>query len=77
MLVHKAPNALTMRNKVEHLRRRRIMGQGFSDSALRTFEVDVRHFIGILRDQINKAMPSAINGADQAWSTAMDMSHWC
>src|SRR4051794_27397928 len=37
-LVHRTANTLTLRNKTEHARRRRVMSPGFSDASLRVLE---------------------------------------
>jgi len=37
-MIHRTPSVLTLRDKKEHSYRRRLIGEGLSDVALRTYE---------------------------------------
>lgn len=37
-MIHRTPSVLTMRDKKRHSRRRRLIGEGLSDVALRIYE---------------------------------------
>lgn len=87
-MIHRAPNTLTLRNKREHARRRRVMSQGLSDAALRSYQDiilgHVEKFINCLRDGGNShdfpdgvQSASTLDVASQNWSPARKMSDWC
>lgn len=70
-MVHRAPNTLTLIDKKQHGRKRRTIGQGFGDNALRGFEdsimVEVRKFC----DQLFKDTPP------NEWSAPQNLGKWC
>lgn len=80
-MVHRAYNTLTLTDKDEHARRRRLLSQGFSDASMR------RHEVSMLA-QINKFCVALAQGTEggnltdpnpnpEAWLPARNMSTWC
>ncbi|KAL1623282.1 hypothetical protein SLS56_008387 [Neofusicoccum ribis] len=73
-LIHRAPNILTLRDKRQHGRRRRVMSQALSDANIATFEPaileQVSKFVAIFAE-----LPRA--GGDEAWSAPVNVSEWC
>ncbi|KAF4634033.1 hypothetical protein G7Y89_g4073 [Cudoniella acicularis] len=72
-MVHRAANILTLRDKVQHGVRRRILSQGFSDSALRGFEPAI---LTQIEKFTNKISPGGDKGNGK-WSIAWNMSREC
>lgn len=72
-MVHKAANILTLRDKTQHGVRRRILSQGFSESALRSFEPAI---LSHIEQFVHKISPWEIE-TDGKWSTAWNMSREC
>ncbi|KAI9776753.1 MAG: hypothetical protein M1839_009397 [Geoglossum umbratile] len=75
-LVHRTANTLTLRNKTEHARRRRVMSPGFSDASLRVLEpkilAQVSKMIRGLLDETESKV-----GTPSEWGKAQDMATWC
>ncbi|KAI5194184.1 hypothetical protein E4T38_09671 [Aureobasidium subglaciale] len=76
-LRHRAGNTLTLRNKQEHARRRRIMSSGFSDASLRSLEPKILAQVGKLiqgltGDSQDSSPQSSVNG-----TTIRNMAFWC
>ncbi|KAJ5822466.1 benzoate 4-monooxygenase cytochrome P450 [Penicillium robsamsonii] len=71
-LVHRTANTLTMRDKKQHAQRRRIMSQGFSDAAIRSFEPRVQELIRTLCGLL--IVKDA--GSVSEWSAPQDMAKW-
>lgn len=81
-MVHRAYNTLTLTDKEEHARRRRVLSQGFSDASMR------RHEVSMLA-QINKFCVALAQGDEggnlsgdastnpEKWLPARNMSTWC
>lgn len=81
-MVHRAYNTLTLTDKDEHARRRRVLSQGFSDASMR------RHEVSMLA-QINKFCVALAQGDEggklsgdpstspEEWLPARNMSTWC
>lgn len=72
VLAARAPNTLTMQDKLQHSRRRRVLSQAFSESSLRKFEP-------VMQARIDRFL-RAVRGADlQAgqWSEPSNMAHRC
>ncbi|KAJ4156281.1 hypothetical protein NW754_007905 [Fusarium falciforme] len=70
VLSARAPNTLTMQDKVQHSRRRRVLSQAFSESSLRKFEP-------VMQARIDRFL-RVVRGADlQAgqWSEPSNMAH--
>jgi cytochrome P450 len=73
-LIHRAPNILTLRDKKQHGRRRRVMSQALSDSNIATFQPaileQIKKFVAIFAE-----LPR--DGADGGWSPPINVSNWC
>jgi len=81
-MVHRAPNTLTLIDKKGHGRKRRIISQGFSDSALRGYEPVIMNHVEKLCTQLSNA--SQVSGKEfdslpgtGNWSSAQNMAKWC
>ncbi|OJJ54298.1 hypothetical protein ASPSYDRAFT_61587 [Aspergillus sydowii CBS 593.65] len=70
VLAQQAPNTLTLRDKVQHGRRRRVLSQAFSKEGLKTLEPSILAqldcFVELLRSQV---------GPGCKWSAPVDMAH--
>ncbi|KAL4870549.1 hypothetical protein BDV12DRAFT_207590 [Aspergillus spectabilis] len=67
-------NTMTLRNKKEHARRRRILGVGFSDSAIRSYEPKVR----VIVDRFCAVLsPSPEQMGRGEWSEGRNLAPWC
>ncbi|KAI8193336.1 hypothetical protein K4K49_010990 [Colletotrichum sp. SAR 10_70] len=73
-LVHSAPNTLTIRNREDHARRRRILSLAFSDAQLRAYEAILLRHIETLCLNLSD---NAKSQASSSGSEALDMSHQC
>ncbi|KAI9150038.1 Cytochrome P450 monooxygenase lcsN [Paramyrothecium foliicola] len=69
VLAQKAPNTLTIRDKAQHARRRRVVSQAFSESSLRVFEPKVQSRLQRFCDKIRKNM----SGEGQ-WTSPLNIS---
>ena len=78
VLSRQAANLLTLRDKTQHGRRRRVISQAFSESTLRLFEPKilskVDRFCEILRLRQDGSQISAEAGD---WTEPIDMGHAC
>jgi cytochrome P450 len=80
--VHRAPNTLTLIDKRAHGRKRRIISQGFSDSALRAYEPIIMNHVEKLCAQLAnsgntlgrdvKSIPE-----EAKWCPPQNMAKWC
>ncbi|KAK2051615.1 putative cytochrome P450, partial [Colletotrichum caudatum] len=73
-LVHSAPNTLTVRNREDHARRRRILSLAFSDAQLRAYEAILLRNIETLCLNLSE---NAKLQASSSVSEALDMSQQC
>lgn len=74
-----APNAvstLLATDKAQHARKRRVVGQAFSDQALRGLEQYVLENVQIFIDRINDTVKDPKRD-QKSWSTALDMQKYC
>lgn len=74
-----APNAISTllaTERAQHARKRRVMGQAFSDPAMRGMEQYVLQHVQDLVDRIGVAVKRP-GGEKQRWSTPLDMQRWC
>ena len=82
-MVHMAPNTLTLIDKVEHGRRRRVISQGFSSAKLRSYQPKILKRVqnmctAICRGEID--IPLLADGKKEPtlkvgeWSAPIDMS---
>lgn len=80
VLSRQAANTLTLRDKGQHARRRRVVSQAFSESSLRLFEPKIisriDRFCDILRER-SRNPEAETNVKSGGWSEPMDMSHEC
>ncbi|RDL38701.1 uncharacterized protein BP5553_03041 [Venustampulla echinocandica] len=74
-MVHRVPSVLTIRNKKEHSDRRRLIGEGLSDSAIRRYEPVILNHINHLVDVIapNEGEEAEYK-KDQTWSISRNMA---
>ncbi|KAL4883331.1 cytochrome P450 [Aspergillus karnatakaensis] len=63
-------NTMTLRDKKEHARRRRVLGVGFSDSAIRSYEPKVK----VIVDRLCNVLAP---GEGQEWSEGRNLAPWC
>jgi cytochrome P450 len=81
-MIHRTPSVLTMRDKKGHSRRRRLIGEGLSDVALRTYEPAILSRVKQLCDLL---APTCVEGntseksSDESrkWSSPQNMTNWC
>jgi cytochrome P450 len=71
-----AISTLLATEKQHHARKRRIMGQAFSDSALRGFEQYVQGHVKDLARRIDDTVISSTDATSE-WSKPLDMAEWC
>lgn len=87
-MVHKATNTLTVRDRKDHGRRRRVIQQGLSDATLRAFEPYMYEIINRFCDRLiqtveeENAAKSKGESAETAfkettWKTPRNMNQWC
>ncbi|KAF2008812.1 cytochrome P450 [Aaosphaeria arxii CBS 175.79] len=87
-MVHKATNTLTVRDRKDHGRRRRVIQQGLSDATLRAFEPHMYEIINRFCDRLiqtaeeEKALESQGLSTETAykqhtWKEVRNMSEWC
>ncbi|KAF2181847.1 cytochrome P450 [Zopfia rhizophila CBS 207.26] len=87
-MVHQALNTLTVRDRKDHGRRRRVIQQGLSDATLRAFEPYmleiINRFCDRLLQTVEEENADMANGeskdstsADSTWKTSRNMSEWC
>ncbi|KAF2474320.1 cytochrome P450 [Lindgomyces ingoldianus] len=86
-MVHQATNTLTVRDRKDHGRRRRVIQQGLSDATLRAFEPYMYEIINRFCDRVIQTVEeentAKANGEstetfkDQNWKNPRNMSEWC
>ncbi|KAJ5674928.1 Cytochrome P450 E-class group I [Penicillium maclennaniae] len=69
-MVHRAPNTLTLTDKKQHGRKRRTIGQGFGDNALRGFEDTIMNLVRAFCDKLVQDTPAG------EWSYPQNMAKW-
>jgi cytochrome P450 len=74
-MVHRAANTLTEVDKKKHGKKRRLISQAFSDSALKTYESVVLTHVKHLCSELVSAEGKSV--ADGVWAPAKNMSRWC
>ncbi|KAF2472676.1 cytochrome P450 3A31 [Lindgomyces ingoldianus] len=67
-MVHRTPSVLTIRDRKEHSARRRLIGQGMGDAAMRAHEPTVMRHVDALCEQLAPL--------DGSWSELQDMAEW-
>jgi cytochrome P450 len=87
-MVHQATNTLTVRDRKDHGRRRRVIQQGLSDATLRAFEPYMYEIINRFCDRLiqtseeQTALEKLGESMDTVhktatWKTERNMSEWC
>jgi cytochrome P450 len=87
-MVHQATNTLTVRDRKDHGRRRRVIQQGLSDATLRAFEPHMYEIINRFCDRMvqtvqeenkSKETGELMTRArdDETWKPSRNMSEWC
>lgn len=77
-MVHRVPSILTIQNKKEHSDRRRLIGEGLSDSAIRTYEPVIISHIDHLVDVVAPMEGEEIEQKqDKSWSVSRNMAKLC
>lgn len=76
-MVHQALNTLTVRDKKDHGRRRRVVSQGFSDAAVRAYEPSMLALINRLCDRLLQPFGETSKPQPGEWTPSRDMSDWC
>jgi cytochrome P450 len=87
-MVHQATNTLTVRDRKDHGRRRRVIQQGLSDATLRAFEPYMYEIINRFCDRLIQTVEEEntvkANGESPetahktaTWKNARNMSEWC
>lgn len=72
-----AISTLLATEKQQHARKRRVMGQAFSDQSLRGLEQYVLEHVQRLVDKINSVVAQPSAEAHKRWSETVDMRSWC
>lgn len=70
VMSHQVANTFTHRGGKDHMRRRRIMSQGFSGQAQREYEPRIA-------SHVDKFCRTVLPETDGGWSEPLDMSKWC
>ncbi|WQF89200.1 Putative cytochrome P450, phosphopantetheine binding ACP domain, beta-ketoacyl synthase, thiolase [Colletotrichum destructivum] len=79
-LVHGAPNTLTLRNKKEHARRRKILSMALSDAQMRLYEAKMLEHIEAMCSNLDDASAATNDSPDESAapsSRALDMAVLC
>ena len=71
-----AISTLLATEKAHHARKRRVMGQAFSETALRGLEQYVLEHVQDLVDRIGNAIKDPVS-EKKGWSKSLDMQKWC
>jgi cytochrome P450 len=71
-----AISTLLATEKHQHARKRRVMGQAFSDQAVRGFEQYVLSHVEDLVERIGATLDQS-KKTENLWSTPLDMAAWC
>ncbi|KAI4861351.1 cytochrome P450 [Hypoxylon rubiginosum] len=71
--VHPAPNTHNTRDKALHARKRRVLSQAFSDSAIKEME---RYILSNVRSFCEQIGAGASEGR-KGWTAAKNMADWC
>ncbi|KAF2814017.1 cytochrome P450 [Mytilinidion resinicola] len=78
-MVHQALNTLTVREKKDHGRRRRVISQGLSDAVIRNFEPAMLEIINRFCDRMLQTVEEEAENSsvEKAWNPTRNMSEWC
>ena len=72
---HPVANTHNTRDKHVHARKRRVMSQAFSDSAMKGIERYILQNVRTFCEQIGADVPAS--GESKGWTVPKNMSHWC
>ncbi|KAL4878955.1 cytochrome P450 [Aspergillus karnatakaensis] len=67
-------NLLTLSDRKEHSRRRRLIGRGFTDSSLREFTPELVKHINRFCASLDRA---SVLQSSELWSKPLNMANWC
>jgi cytochrome P450 len=78
-MVHAALNTLTVREKKDHGRRKRVISQGLSDAVIRNFEPAMLEIINRFCDRMLQTVEEETENSTgyEIWSPTRNMSEWC
>ena len=76
-MVHRAPSTVTVINKRDHGQRRRLLGPGFTESAIRAFQPQLHSHVDILCKLIRDQKAQADIEGNGGWGSPMQLSDWC
>lgn len=77
VLAQQAPNTLTMQDKIQHSRRRRVLSQGFSTRSLESWQPKVVCQLDRLSQVIRGRMITMPSSVEKEWTTSFDMARTC
>lgn len=72
-----AISTLLATEKAHHARKRRVMGQAFSDSAMKGLEQYVQEHVQELVEKLDDIVIKPAEGEKGQWSGPLDMASWC
>lgn len=73
-MMHRVPNTITLRDREEHGRRRRILGSGFSDQAIKSYEGKIRRIVERFCAALRPSVEEEEKG--EVWSASRNIAHW-
>lgn len=73
-MMHRVPNTITLRDRKEHGRRRRILAFGFSDQAIKSYEGKIRAIVKRFCTALSP--PSVEEGPYGGWSATRNLADW-
>lgn len=76
-LVHRAPNILTLRDRKQHGRRRRVLSQALSDASIAAYEPAILEQVDKFLTVLTNLPPAHAADEKHDWSTSFDVSKWC
>ncbi|KAI9818756.1 MAG: hypothetical protein M1827_007576 [Pycnora praestabilis] len=73
-MMHRVPNTITLRDRREHGRRRRLLGPGFSDQAIKSYEGKIRVIVRRFCMALSPSAEESEKGDD--WSASRNIAQW-
>ncbi|PYI02488.1 putative cytochrome P450 [Aspergillus sclerotiicarbonarius CBS 121057] len=77
VLAQQAPNTLTMQDKSQHSRRRRVLSQAFSARSLEAWEPKMLSQLDRLCQVIRSHLSPGASSPETEWTTSLDMARTC
>ncbi|GLB11901.1 hypothetical protein AtubIFM57258_009175 [Aspergillus tubingensis] len=77
VLAQQAPNTLTMQDKIQHSRRRRVLSQGFSARSLESWQPRIVSQLDRLSQVIRECLITTPSSMENGWTTPLDMARTC